>query len=167
MTPRAGRILPFGEYLANARRPAPAPVFWKMADVARSLDGLEHGERGTLALVSPDAPDGASIAPGLSLAVQVVRPGESTSAHAHSFWHVYTVNSGRGAALLGEPGTRSEIEAGDVFLVPAWCEHAFENAHGDAPLVLTALQNLPEQSYLGSMARRQPDGSLEVVYGER
>jgi gentisate 1,2-dioxygenase len=167
MTVRSGDILPFGEYLTNARRPPPSPVLWKMVDVAVSLAALEHGERGTLALVAPDASDGASIAPGLSLAVQVVRPGESTSAHAHSFWHVYTVSSGRGVAVLGDPRTRSEIEAGDVFLVPAWCKHAFENAQTDTALVLTALQNLPEQSYLGSMVREEADGSLKVVYGER
>ena len=72
-----GRVISFEDYLARSLRPPPGPVFWPWAKIRQALQPAQHGERGTLALETPGGSPG-TVTPGLSLAVQVMRPGEQT-----------------------------------------------------------------------------------------
>jgi gentisate 1,2-dioxygenase len=163
---RDGEIVPFGQYLGRTRRKREAPIAWSADEIRAAVAAMPHGERGTLALVNPEAPEAGTIARGLSLAVQVVRKGESTSPHAHSFWHLYLVQSGAGLADFGDVKKSRPIAAGDVLMFPAWCAHAFHNHDGKEDLVLICLQNLPECANMGSLVRQEATGELAVVYAE-
>lgn len=163
--PVTGEILPFGDYLVRSRRRKGLPVIWRWSEIEPALDVLPHAERGSIALADPGAVEPATVAPGLSLTVQVVPAGATTSAHAHSFWHLYFVRSGAGIILLGKDLVRQSLKAGDTILVPAWCAHKFDN-NGDEALILFALQNLPQNANLGSLLREEADGELRIIYDE-
>ncbi len=99
--------MPFEAYLKAAAKPLQGGIHWPWGMVRGRTDGADHGERGTVALVSQ--PDSGEAAPGVSLALQVVPPGYATPPHRHSFWHLYMVPDGRGgnvqhvAWLGGDP----------------------------------------------------------------
>ncbi|HKV00063.1 MAG TPA: cupin domain-containing protein [Vineibacter sp.] len=161
----AGQIVGFDAYLRRALRATPKAVVWPGNDIRHELSARAHGERGTLALVNPDLGDAGAVAPGLSLAVQVVRPGDCTRTHAHSFWHLYLVQEGHGVVDLGDCVGARPLVAGDILLLPAWCPHAFDNRDGTADLVLIALQNLPQCAALGSvLVRDGQDGPPHPLY---
>lgn len=158
-----GEILAFSEYLEKTTRLAADALVWKWSDVETSLANRPHNVQGTLALGSRQAADEATIAPGLSLVIQVLNPGETTKPHRHSFWHLYIVRSGSGEASLGSEDDKKRIAEGDVLFVPAWCTHAVDNRNGQTPLVLLRLQNLPQNASLGTLAR-EDDGHLKHIY---
>lgn len=153
LRPVRGDFITFSEYLKRARRPSPRAVVWPWAGIAEALAAFPHGERGTLALANPDSVDPVSIVFGVSLAVQVVRAGERTQSHTHSFWHLYIVYSGTGNVWLSTDAIPNCIRPKDILLVPAWCPHAFDNGEGAESLVLLALQNLPQCAQLGNLLR--------------
>ena len=145
-------LVRFDDYLAAAAGCADAAVHWPRSDVDAALARFPHGERGTAALVLPRPTPTGEAAPGLSLTVQVVPPRGATSAHRHSFWHLYLVVAGSGRALLD--GDRSyPLGPGDALYVPPWTPHRFENDADDATLQLYALQNLPQMAALGALQR--------------
>lgn len=184
-----GRLVPFGAYLQAAAQARPGAAHWPSAALGEARRRFVHGERGTAALVAGES--GAEVAPGISLAIQIVEPGAPTHAHRHAFWHLYVVVSGAGAAWLGEAGARlggaGEGEAaaaapdgertyplapGDALYVPPWAAHRFTAEQSDAaapaapaaPLVLYAVQNLPQLAALGTLVREAAHGGIEHVY---
>jgi gentisate 1,2-dioxygenase len=158
-----GRVILFEDYLARSLRPPAGPVFWPWAKIRQALQTTPHGERGTLALETPGGSPG-TVTPGLSLAVQVIRPGEQTSPHVHSFWHLYIVQDGAGKAGCGKEASPRPIVRGDILLVPAFCPHWF--CAGNEGLILVALQNLPHCADIGSLVRSDVDGSLIIMYSK-
>jgi gentisate 1,2-dioxygenase len=159
----SGEIFAFSAYLEKTMWLPADALLWKWSDVETSLESQPHNVQGTLALGSPHTADLATIAPGLSLVIQVLKPGESTKPHRHSFWHLYIVRSGSGEARLGNEDNRKRIAEGDVLFTPAWCTHAVDNREGRAPLVLLRLQNLPQNAELGTLAR-EDGGELKHIY---
>src|SRR5689334_9536553 len=131
MGPTTGAILPFAEYLAQNRRRKTPPVIWRWNSLAEAMSHAQHGERGTIALADPNGAEPATIAPGLSAALQVVKQGERTTPHAHSFWHLYLVHAGSGLAFLDDDVAGSSIGQGDCLFIPAWSAHAFESTGGE------------------------------------
>lgn len=158
-----GGIVGFGEYLQRACRQPEAPVIWSKTTIERAIEDAPHGERGSVALINPQANEPGSIVRGLSLAVQIVKKGQSTSAHAHSFWHLYFIQAGEGLVHFGDADESQRVRAGDVVLFPSWCPHAFDNSAGESDLLLVALQNLPECASLGALVRQEPNGELRVM----
>ncbi|MFM0736485.1 cupin domain-containing protein [Paraburkholderia xenovorans] len=158
-----GDILDFSAYLEQTARPSQEAVVWKWHDVAASLASRPHNVQGTLVLADGEAVDRATIAPGLSLVVQVLKAGETTKPHRHSFWHLYIVRAGAGEVSLGAELRRQRVAEGDVLFVPAWHTHAVHNLEGEVPLVLLRLQNLPQNASLGTLAR-EDDGHLKHIY---
>ncbi|CAG9251916.1 Cupin domain-containing protein [Paraburkholderia unamae] len=118
--------------------------------------------------------DASEAAPGVSLTVQIVEPARDTQAHRHAFWHLYVVVTGCGIAHVDEAGTPIDalssdesaypLAAGDALYVPPWAAHRFENPHRSAPLVLYALQNLPQLAALGTLVREASHGGIAHVY---
>ncbi|PLZ01739.1 hypothetical protein CY652_13710 [Burkholderia sp. WAC0059] len=171
-------LVPFAGYLAMSARDPAQPAHWRHSVLEAGCEKVAHGERGTVALV----PGGAAgrtgeVAPGLSMTVQVVRPGEVTSAHRHAFWHLYVVAQGQGRAHVACDLSRSSragsstlrqsdyvVARGDVFYVPPWASHWLDNPHADDALVLYVVQNLPQLAGLGTLLREAPDGSLDHVF---
>lgn len=162
--PSSGRgvLLPFDAYLTATAQPRQSCVLWPWSELSEKTTlANHHGERGTVALVAGS--DSAEVAPGLSMTVQVVVPGARTASHKHSFWHLYVVKSGGGSCRLGGD-VQQALAAGDVLYVPAWSPHSFENECADEPLVLIALQNLPQLAALGTLIRESEAGLVTHVY---
>lgn len=179
-------LVPFARYLAMSARDPAQPARWRHSVIEAGCREMAHGERGTVALVL-DEPEGmhGEVAPGLSMTVQVVAPGETTSAHRHAFWHLYMVSRGHGTAYVAcdpprercdPPRERSgrqdagfrqadyRIAGGDVFYVPPWASHRLHNPHTDDALVLYVIQNLPQLAGLGTLLRETADGTVDHVY---
>lgn len=165
MTVSQGKIVHFSTYLQKTLRARGEATVWRWADVQAGLAGKDHDANGTLALADGNASDPATIAPGLSLVIQVVQAGDHTRPHSHSFWHLYLVRSGSGTARMGAKQTPHRIVSGDTLFVPAWCSHAIENIDGIEPLILLRLQNLPQTASLGALSRDE-GGSLQHLYDE-
>ncbi|WP_321893688.1 cupin domain-containing protein [Paraburkholderia tropica] len=161
-----GDILEFSSYLEQTARPSQDAVVWKWHEVAAALASRPHNVQGTLVLADGEAIDRATIAPGLSLVIQVLKAGETTKPHRHSFWHLYIVRSGSGEVSLGADLRRQRLVEGDVSFVPAWYTHAVHNLQDDASLVLFRLQNLPQNASLGTLAR-EDDGRLKHIYARK
>ncbi|MFJ1748807.1 cupin domain-containing protein [Streptomyces sp. NPDC088116] len=98
---------------------------WQWENLAGELQAAEHTEYGTLTLAAPDG--GHEIVPGTSMTFQAVRPGDRTTPHSHSWWHLYFVRSGSGAVVFDETGDTAALSEGDILLIPAWSVHHFEN----------------------------------------
>lgn len=162
-----GDILGFSSCLEHTARPSQDAVVWKWHEVAAALASRPHNVRSTLVLADGEALDRATIAPGLSLVIQVLDAGETTKPHRHSFWHLYIVRSGSGEVSLGADLRCQRLVEGDVSFVPAWYTHAVvHNLQDDAPLVLFRLQNLPQNASLGTLAR-EDDGRLKHIYARK
>ena len=126
---------------------------WRWQDIAGELGAIEHPERGTLALTFPDG--NAEIMRDVAIAYQVVPAGASTTPHAHTWYHLFVVQSGTATVTFDETGATNQLSPGDVLLVPAWSTHHFTNtASQDA--VLLNVMNIPLLAQLGTLAVRQP-----------
>ena len=185
MQPIEGDILPFSEYLELTAKPIADPVVWRWQAIESGTGARPHNPQGTLALSGGNVDEhGATVpcsstlaqsgghgdehgtvAPDLSLVIQVLKPGETTERHRHSFWHLYIARSGSGQIAFGEEGVVEHIEPGDTVFVPAWCFHAIGNRSGSEPFVLYRLQNLPQNASAGNLMR-EIGGKLQVIYAD-
>ncbi|CAB3764220.1 cupin domain-containing protein [Paraburkholderia solisilvae] len=168
-----GGLIPFAHYLSIASRTPPRPAHWSAKAIADATGRFPHGERGTAALVPCEEgfgdPGSVEAAPGISLTLQIVEPQQGTRPHRHAFWHLYLVVAGDGVGHVASEGDRHDaaaysLVAGDVLYVPAWATHSFVNPDSTTPLMLYALQNLPQLAALGTLVREAPDGGIEHVY---
>ena len=152
MTISRGSHLAYPEFKKRHEPAEPEPVQWTWREISDRLGAVEHPERGTLALTLPGG--SAEILRDLALAYQVIPAGRSTSPHAHTWYHLFVVQSGSGAVTFQGGGT-DPLNPGDVLLVPAWSTHHFTNAD-DQDLVLLNLMNIPLLARLGDISTRQP-----------
>ncbi|MFJ4715554.1 cupin domain-containing protein [Streptomyces sp. NPDC088785] len=141
-----GRQFPYLEFRKRHVQETPAPVIWPWKTLAEELAAAEHSEYGTLTLAGPDG--GHQIVPGTSMTFQAVRPGERTTPHAHSWWHLYFVRSGSGVLVLDETSEDVGIDDDDILLIPAWWTHHFENRGSEGDLLLLNMSNLPQLASL-------------------
>jgi gentisate 1,2-dioxygenase len=117
-----------------------------------------------VALSHAQFPEAATAAPGISLTIQSVQAGTRLPPHRHSFWHLYTVLDGSGGILVEDDIQPLPLASNDWIFIPAWCAHALDNSDGRVPLVLAALQNLPQSAAIGSLLRQERDDVPQLVY---
>jgi gentisate 1,2-dioxygenase len=158
MTTTLGQVFAYSAYRDHFDARPAAPVVWSWATVLGQLAAASHGERGSLTLSSTGDGSGCELLPGIAINVQVVEAGGTTRTHAHSWWHLFLVQSGQATSVLGDSESRSCIRQGDLLLVPAWCDHRFENDGLDS-LVVLSMSNLPQQTGLSNQRAREPQGS--------
>ncbi|MGG1948225.1 cupin domain-containing protein [Trinickia sp. NRRL B-1857] len=151
-------------YLDLVGHPADQSAFWSADALATALDQLPPGEARAIVLTSNARSAHGEIAPGLSLVVQDVRPGQQSPSHRHSFWHLYIVQAGRGVAHIEASGGERAIAAGDVIFVPPFHSHGFDNRAGTESLILITLQNMPQLAQLGCFMREGERGSWHLVH---
>lgn len=154
MTIASGSRFPYPDFKKRYDTPPPEPVVWRWRDISGGLGDAEHPERGTLALSMPDG--GAEIIRDVAVAYQVVPAGKSTTPHAHTWYHLFVVQSGSGTVTFQDTGETTDLNPGDLLLVPAWSPHHFDNPTGQ-DLVLLNLMNIPMLAHLGNLASRQPE----------
>ncbi|MFM9371523.1 cupin domain-containing protein [Streptomyces sp. Da 82-17] len=142
MPVRTGSQFPYPEFRKRHAQQRPAPIVWQWENLAKELAAAEHTQYGTVTLAAPDGDH--QVVPGTSMTFQSVRPGERTTPHTHSWWHLYFVRAGFGVVVFDETEETVELSDGDIMLIPAWHVHHFENRGSDGDLLLLNMSNLPQ-----------------------
>ena len=112
---------------------ASLPVLWRYRDlrshVLKSVDLVtpEKAGRRVIYLNNPGRRDVAAAVGWLYSGLQVMRPGEAASAHAHSASALRFIMEGRGAYTIVD-GHKMTLGANDLVLTPngTWHEHGVE-----------------------------------------
>jgi gentisate 1,2-dioxygenase len=150
--------------LEQTRRPKLGPVLWRAQDINAAVQASPASGRGSVALSHDQLRESGAVAPGLSLTIQSVQAGARLPPHRHSFWHLYTVLSGSGGIVLEDDPQRLPLAHNDWIFIPAWCAHALDNSESRTPLLLAALQNLPQNAAIGSLLRQEQDDAPQLIY---
>ncbi|MBI2349813.1 MAG: cupin domain-containing protein [Deltaproteobacteria bacterium] len=117
------------------------PHLWKWADIydslvqARSRIDIRSGsvERRVIRLVNPGLKETELTSHTMSLAFQLIQPGEVAPAHRHTMAAIRFILQGKGAYTNVE-GQKMVMEDGDLILTPQWTWH--EHAHeGDQEMI--------------------------------
>jgi gentisate 1,2-dioxygenase len=85
--------------------------------------------------------DGGPVMPTLDCYVQMLRPGERTSAHRHTSSAIYHVIEGQGRSIVGDQTL--EWTEKDIFCVPNWTAHEHENTSATQPAFLFSFTDIP------------------------
>jgi len=105
---------------------------------------------------------GGHTLPTISCCMQMLRPGEHTQAHRHTYAPVHLVHRGTGYTVI--EGERYDWAAGDSFVVPPWAWHEHANMSDSEPAYLFSMNDLPvlesfnlnrEESYTQRDGRQQ------------
>jgi len=147
-----GALRDFSSYLEDNKKQKESSVIWSGESIRQSTLTESFTSRGAFFLVNPNRKNQGETLHDISVTVQVIKPGDSTTPHSHSFWHLYIGISGSGEIMLNENDS-SIINSGDIIYVPAWVEHQFIN-NGQQDLVLYVIQNLPGMASQGSLLRK-------------
>lgn len=147
-----GTLQDFSGYLEDNKKQKESSVIWSSESILRSVLTGDFTSRGAFFLVNPNRKNEGETIHDISVTVQVIKPGDSTTPHSHSFWHLYIGISGSGKLVLNE-NESSTITVGDIIYVPAWGEHQFIN-NGQQDLVLYVIQNLPGMARQGTLLRK-------------
>ena len=139
-TPLAGRFVDLSGRLQDA------PEAWRPLKVARGeidaeIDRLAQGSappggRRVSSIVHPEATGpGLGFAPGVRVAIEVLRPGEATTPIRRNSSQVCIGIRGRGVASIGDRDI--DLAQWDVTNVPSMKGHAFRNTGDDLWVRLT------------------------------
>ncbi len=115
-------------------QPKSVPMLWKWRDIeplvrqAPELVAAEKAARRVIMLVNPGRKEWSAAAGLLYTGVQVMNPGEFTSAHRHQASALRFVMQGRGAYTVVD-GERLVLGARDFVLTPngTWHDHGVES----------------------------------------
>ncbi|MCY4450666.1 MAG: cupin domain-containing protein [Immundisolibacterales bacterium] len=102
------------------------------------------------------------VMPTLGASMQMLRPGEHTSAHRHTGSFLYHVATGSGHSIIN--AKRYDWSEHDIFCVPSWAWHEHANGSQSDEAFLFCLSDLPvmralglyREQALGDNAGRQP-----------
>lgn len=98
----------------------------------------------------------------LSLAYQLMNPGESVASHRHTPAQMRFVVEGKGATTTSD-GERMMMEPGDLLVQPNWSWHGTENL-SEGPSIWLDLQDRNLVNYLGAFRRELwPENKVEPV----
>jgi gentisate 1,2-dioxygenase len=114
-------------------QPKSVPILWKWRDIeplvrkAPELVTAEKAARRVVMLVNPGRKEWSAAAGLLYTGVQIMNPGEFTSAHRHQASALRFVMEGKGAYTVVD-GERLELGARDFVLTPngTWHDHGVE-----------------------------------------
>ncbi|MGH7871198.1 MAG: cupin domain-containing protein [Candidatus Binatia bacterium] len=147
-----GAIRPRMSGVSNAA----LPYNYKWRDTLQALTEVAAaGERDThdgVLLEYAHPITGGPTMPIIGCWVQMIPPGESTTAHRHTSSTIYHVVQGDGLALVGpKKGGGKELSWGahDCFFVPSWNWHHFENKSKNEPAILFSVTDRPVLESLG------------------
>lgn len=122
------------------------PQIWKHEQLISKYTVIRDSEQDTFALSTGETLEHGEVVPGINLSLQWIKSGDCMESHAHSWWHIFIIQSGTGLIGFGKGEPMRTIVKGDIILVPAWVEHHFENPDKDHDLVMLSLTNMLEQA---------------------
>ncbi|HEY3302352.1 MAG TPA: cupin domain-containing protein [Candidatus Binatia bacterium] len=96
----------------------------------------------------------------LSLAYQLMNPGESVASHRHTPAQMRFIVEGKGATTTSD-GEQMVMEPGDLLVQPNWSWHGTENL-SEGPSIWLDLQDRNLVNYLGAFRRELwPDNAVQ------
>lgn len=124
---------------------------WKDGELTDIRQSLEASEIDIVALAHDNSTEGCKLTPGMAVSMQWLKPGTELNGHAHSWWHLFIIQSGSGELTLGDAEAVS-VSPGDVLLVPAWTRHGFVNTSAIESLAMLNMSNMPQMALLSNAA---------------
>lgn len=124
---------------------------WKDGELTDIRQSLEASEIDIVALAYDNSIEGCKLTPGMAVSMQWLKPGTELNGHAHSWWHLFIIQSGSGALTLGD-AEAVNVSPGDVLLVPAWTRHGFVNTSATESLAMLNMSNMPQMALLSNAA---------------
>ncbi len=102
---------------------------------------------------------GGTVGPTVDICSQLLRPGEKTAEHRHTWATILLCVEGAGRLWLdGEP---QDFVRNDVMVIPGWAWHRWENPHG-APCVVHSISDLALLERLGFAREQRRDDQGNV-----
>lgn len=144
------RIATYDEAVNRSAREDYGPAVWKFDDWMASLEEAdeERHERtesdrlGSLihTLDHAELEDAVQTTPGMTVGVQLLRPGEHAEKHRHNTPAINFVVKGSGYSIVD--GEKLEWEQYDTFLAPPWDYHEHYN-DGEEDAIIWTVQTMP------------------------
>jgi gentisate 1,2-dioxygenase len=146
-----GAFFSYKDFRQSLHHQPTSPKVWKGTELAGLPQALAASEVDIVALAHDKSVEGCEVTPGVAIAMQWLKPGVVLNGHAHSWWHLFVIQSGNGLMTLGA-ADEVNVSSGDVLLVPAWTRHGFVNTRVDAPLAMLNMSNMPQMALLSNFA---------------
>jgi gentisate 1,2-dioxygenase len=146
-----GEFFPYKDFRQSLNRPSVNARVWKGGELADMRQSLEASEIDIVALAHDNSIEGCKLTPGMAVSMQWLKPGTELNGHAHSWWHLFIIQSGNGALTLGD-AEAVNVSPGDVLLVPAWTRHGFVNTSATESLAMLNMSNMPQMALLSNAA---------------
>ena len=146
-----GAFFSYKDFRQSLHQPPVSAQVWKRGELTDMRQSLEASEVDIVALAHDNSIEGCKLTPGMAVSMQWLKPGTELNGHAHSWWHLFIIQSGSGTLTLGDADAVN-ISPGDVLLVPAWTRHGFINTSSDDALAMLNLSNMPQMALLSNAA---------------
>lgn len=145
----AGQLRPFGaDTWHKSHSPLLAypwePTYEALLNAAKASDGSPYDG---IIMEYSNPLTGGSVMPTMSAHMQLLRAGESTSAHRQVGSKIYTAAKGSGTSIVA--GQRIDWTEGDIFCVPSWAWHEHANASTSDDACLFSFNDFPVMRALG------------------
>jgi gentisate 1,2-dioxygenase len=145
-----GGFFSYKEFRQSLNKPSVSAQVWKGTELADMRQHLDSSDVDIVALAHDSSSEGCKLTPGMAVSMQWLKPGSTLEGHAHSWWHLFIIQSGNGALTLGDADAVS-VSPGDLLLVPAWTRHGFVNTSPTEPLVMLNMSNMPQMAQLSML----------------
>ncbi|MGJ7514882.1 cupin domain-containing protein [Pseudomonas baetica] len=146
-----GGFFSYKGFRQSLQQPTPSARVWKDSELTDMRQRLSASEVDIVALAHDNSLEGCRLTPGMAVSMQWLIPGAVLNGHAHSWWHLFIIQSGCGELTLGDADAVS-VSPGDVLLVPAWTRHGFVNTSTTEPLAMLNMSNMPQMAQLSNLA---------------
>ena len=146
-----GAFFSYKDFRQSLHQPPVSAQVWKSGELTDMRQSLEASEVDIVALAHDNSIEGCKLTPGMAVSMQWLKPGAVLNGHAHSWWHLFIIQSGSGTLTLGDADAVN-ISPGDVLLVPAWTRHGFVNTSATEPLAMLNMSNMPQMALLSNAA---------------
>lgn len=146
-----GGFFSYNDFRQSLNQPPVNARVWKGNELTDMRHNLKDSEVDIVALAHDDSIEGCKLTPGMAVSMQWLKPGTMLNGHAHSWWHLFIIQSGNGTLTLAD-AEAVNVSPGDVLLVPAWTRHGFVNTSATEPLAMLNMSNMPQMAQLSSAA---------------
>lgn len=146
-----GDFFSYKDFRQSLNHPSVSARVWRGDELTGMRQSLEASEIDIVALAHDHSTEGCKLTPGMAVSMQWLKPGTELKGHAHSWWHLFIIQSGSGELTLGAADAVS-VSPGDVLLVPAWTSHGFVNTSATESLAMLNMSNMPQMALLSNAA---------------
>jgi gentisate 1,2-dioxygenase len=154
-----------GLWQREGEKPAESrPAVWRWTEILpileESMKVVRLPEDTDQRVIGLTGPGREATNRAVSLAYQLLNPGESVGSHRHTPTQMRFIVEGKGAYTTSE-GEQMFMEAGDLLVQPNWTWHGTASL-GEGPTVWLDIQDRNLVNYLGAFVRELwPEGKVQ------